>query len=51
MHKQFRRTPELKALLEHLQSKASPRQGLKKRAEMLTTQIIARLQSQSQLKK
>lgn len=45
------RTPELKALLAHLQTKASPRKGMKERAAVLTHEIIARLQSQSQLKK
>jgi len=45
------RTPELKALLAYLQTKASPRKGLQKRAAVLTAEIIARLQSQSHLKK
>ena len=42
--------PELKALLEHLQGKTSPRKRLRIRAAVLTAHIIGQLQWQSRSK-
>jgi hypothetical protein len=44
-------TPELKALLAHLQTRKSPKKRLQVQAAVLTTQIIAQIQRQSRLRK
>jgi hypothetical protein len=44
-------TPELKALLAHLQTKMSPKKRLRVQAAVATTEIIAQVQRQSRLRK
>ena len=51
MHDPSRQAPELKTLLAHLRAKMSPRKTLRAQAADLTTEIIAKIQRQSRLKK
>lgn len=46
-----RQAPELKALLNQLQAKASPEKRLRVRAAVLTAEIIDQVRKQSRLKK
>ena len=42
---------EMKALLARLKAKRSPRENLRARAAAMTTEILARIQRESRLKK
>jgi hypothetical protein len=45
------KTPELKTLLTQIQTKMSPRKILETQASIATTEIIARIQRESRLRK